>query len=101
MEDAAVVFILLGAMFLLGLAADGIGFVFLACGLSIAAGVSFILTAMVMGVCVALFPKHHQYPFAAIEHIELPNGIATKAAATFTQVSREPWGRGIVADNPS
>jgi Kef-type K+ transport system membrane component KefB len=51
---------------------EAIGFVFLACGLSIAAGVSFILTAMVMGVCVALFAKHHQYPFAAIEHIELP-----------------------------
>ncbi len=51
---------------------EAIGFVFLACGLSIIAGVSFILTAMVMGVCVALFAKHHHYPFAAIEHIELP-----------------------------
>jgi Kef-type K+ transport system membrane component KefB len=51
---------------------EAIGFVFLACGLAIAAGVSFILTAMVMGVCVALFAKHHHYPFAAIEHIELP-----------------------------
>ena len=51
---------------------EAIGFVFLACGLSIAAGVSFILTSMVMGVCVALFAKHHHYPFAAIEHIELP-----------------------------
>ena len=51
---------------------EAIGFVFLACGLSIAAGVSFILTAMVMGVCVALFAKHHRYPFSAIEHIELP-----------------------------
>ena len=51
---------------------EAIGFVFLACGLSISAGVSFVLTAMVMGACVAMFAKHHEYPFAQIEHIELP-----------------------------
>ena len=51
---------------------EAVGFVFLACGLAIAAGVSFILTAMVMGLCVAKLARHHEYPFHTIEDIELP-----------------------------
>lgn len=51
---------------------EAVGFVFLACGLAIAAGVSFILTAMVMGALVARFARHHEYPFHSIEDIELP-----------------------------
>ena len=51
---------------------EAMGFTFLACGLSIAAGVSFILTAMAMGAFVALFAPHCTHPFHAIENIELP-----------------------------
>ena len=51
---------------------EAMGFVFLACGLAIGAGVSFILTAMVMGAFVSLFARHHEYPFHTIENIELP-----------------------------
>ena len=51
---------------------EALGFVFLSCGIAIAAEVSFILTAMVMGAFVAVFAKHHERAFHSIEHIELP-----------------------------
>jgi Kef-type K+ transport system membrane component KefB len=51
---------------------EAIGFVFLACGLSLWLDVSFILTAMTMGVIVSRLAKHHARPFHVIEHIELP-----------------------------
>ena len=51
---------------------EAIGFVFLACGLSLWLDVSFILTAMTMGLLVSRLAKHHARPFHVIEHIELP-----------------------------
>lgn len=47
-------------------------FVFLACGLSIYIGASFILPAMVMGAMVARFAKHQKRPFHSIKRVELP-----------------------------
>ncbi|MFT5467030.1 MAG: Kef-type K+ transport system membrane component KefB [Verrucomicrobiales bacterium] len=51
---------------------EAIGFVLLAVGFALWIGVSFILTAMIMGAVVARFAKHHERPFHAIENVELP-----------------------------
>lgn len=51
---------------------EAVGLVFLACGLSLWCDVSFILTAMVMGLVVSVLAKHHERPFHVIENLELP-----------------------------
>lgn len=52
--------------------AEALGLVLLAAGLAEWLQVSYILTAMVMGVTVANLATHHQRPFRAIEGIEWP-----------------------------
>ena len=69
----------LPAAFLTGRIRDGqpvlmeaLGLVFLCGGLAMQFDVSFLISAMVMGACVAAFARHHEYPFHAIRHIEWP-----------------------------
>lgn len=52
--------------------AEALGFILLCAGLSIWAGVSHILAAMVMGATVANLASHHERPFHEIEGIEWP-----------------------------
>jgi Kef-type K+ transport system membrane component KefB len=51
---------------------EALGLVFLCGGLAIWLEVSFLIAAMVMGMVVANFARHHEYPFHAIENIEFP-----------------------------
>lgn len=51
---------------------EALGLVFLCGGLAIRLGVSFLIASMVLGIIVANFAKHHEYPFHAIEGIEWP-----------------------------
>ncbi|MBV1905247.1 MAG: cation:proton antiporter [Pseudomonadales bacterium] len=52
--------------------AEALGAVLLCAGLSEYAGVSFILSAMVLGIMVANLADHHERPFHAIQGIEWP-----------------------------
>ena len=52
--------------------AEALGTVFLCGGLALALDVSFLLAAMIMGMVVANFARHHERPFHAIEGIEWP-----------------------------
>ena len=52
--------------------AEALGIVFLGGGLALWLGVSFLLTAMVLGAVVVNVARHHRYPFHAIEGIEWP-----------------------------
>ncbi|MDZ7754121.1 MAG: cation:proton antiporter [Gammaproteobacteria bacterium] len=52
--------------------AEALGLVLLAAGIAEWLQVSYILTAMVMGLTVANLARHHQRPFRAIEGIEWP-----------------------------
>ncbi len=51
---------------------EAIGVVFICAGLSIWAGVSFLLAGMVTGAIVVNLAKHHKRAFHEIEHIEWP-----------------------------
>ncbi len=51
---------------------EALGLVFLAGGLAIALEVSYLITAMTMGVVIAIFARHHERPFRAIEGLEWP-----------------------------
>ncbi len=51
---------------------EALGLVFICGGLAIWLGVSFLIASIVMGVVVANFAAHHDYPFHAIENIEWP-----------------------------
>ncbi len=53
-------------------AAEALGFVFLNLGLALRFEVSFLLSAVVMGVVVANVARHHEGPFHEIEGIEWP-----------------------------
>lgn len=55
--------------------AEALGMVLLCAGFSVATGVSFILSAMVMGAVVANLARHHEFPFHEIEGIEWPSLI--------------------------
>ncbi len=52
--------------------AEALGFVFLCAGLALWLQLSFLLSAIVMGVTVANLARHHQYAFHEIEGIEWP-----------------------------
>ncbi len=52
--------------------AEALGWVLLCSGLAEWLEISFILSAMAMGVVVANFAKHHKRPFHAIEGVEWP-----------------------------
>lgn len=51
---------------------EALGIVFLAGGLALWLEVSFLITAMTMGVVIANFARHHERPFRAIEGLEWP-----------------------------
>lgn len=51
---------------------EAVGLVLLSCGLALWFEVSFILTAMVMGLVVSVLARHHERPFHVIAHLELP-----------------------------
>ncbi len=51
---------------------EALGLVFICGGLAVWFDVSFLIAAMVLGVVVANFAKHHEYPFHSIEHVEWP-----------------------------
>ena len=51
---------------------EGLGLVFLIAGLSIWAGVSFLLAGMTAGAVVANAARHHDRAFHEIEHIQWP-----------------------------
>lgn len=51
---------------------EALGIIFLAGGLAMLLGVSYLLTAMVLGVMVAVVARHHRHAFHEIEHIEWP-----------------------------
>jgi Kef-type K+ transport system membrane component KefB len=51
---------------------EALGIVFVCGGLAIWFEVSFLIAAMVLGVTVANFARHHEYPFHAIEGVEWP-----------------------------
>ena len=51
---------------------EALGIVFLCGGITQFLHVSFLLTSMVMGIIVVNLAQHHNRPFHAIEHIELP-----------------------------
>lgn len=51
---------------------EALGLVFVCGGLALWLDVSFLIASMVMGIIVANFAKHHEYPFHAIEGIEWP-----------------------------
>lgn len=52
--------------------AEALGVVFLCGGLALALGASFLLAAMIAGVLVANFARHHNRAFHEIENIEWP-----------------------------
>lgn len=52
--------------------AEALGLVLLSSGLAVMLQVSYILTAMTMGMLVANMAKHHERPFNAIEGFEWP-----------------------------
>jgi len=52
--------------------AEALGVVFLCGGLALALGASFLLAAMIAGIVVANFARHHNRAFHEIEHIEWP-----------------------------
>ena len=52
--------------------AEALGMIFLCGGLALWLKVSFLLSAMVMGIVVANLARHHRRPFHAIEGIEWP-----------------------------
>ena len=51
---------------------EALGIVFLCGGIAQFLHVSFLLAAMVLGIVVVNLAQHHNRPFHAIEHIELP-----------------------------
>lgn len=51
---------------------EALGMIFLCGGIALWLGVSFLLSAMVMGAVVANLAHHHERPFHAIEDIEWP-----------------------------
>ncbi|RKT27806.1 transporter (CPA2 family) [Roseovarius halotolerans] len=51
---------------------EGLGIVFLTAGLSIWAGVSFLLAGMTAGAVIANFARHHGRAFHEIEHVQWP-----------------------------
>ncbi len=51
---------------------EALGIIFLAGGLAMLLGVSFLLTAMVLGLVVSVVAKHHRRAFHEIEHVEWP-----------------------------
>lgn len=52
--------------------AEAIGVVFLAAGLSMAMGLSFLVTGMTAGAIIVNFARHHEKAFHEIEHVEWP-----------------------------
>ena len=51
---------------------EALGIIFLAGGLAMAIGVSYLLTSMVLGMVVAMVARHHRRAFHEIEHVEWP-----------------------------
>jgi Kef-type K+ transport system membrane component KefB len=51
---------------------EALGLVFLCGGLALWLEVSFLIATMVMGMMIANFAKHHEYPFNEIEGMEWP-----------------------------
>lgn len=51
---------------------EALGLVFLCGGFALWFEVSYLISAMVMGTAIANFAEHHEYPFHAIEDIEVP-----------------------------
>lgn len=51
---------------------EALGIIFLAGGLAMAIGVSYLLTSMVLGMVVAMVARHHRRAFHEIAHVEWP-----------------------------
>lgn len=51
---------------------EALGLVFICGGLAIHFDVSYLISAMMMGIFICNFALHHEYPFHAIEDIESP-----------------------------
>lgn len=51
---------------------EALGMIFLAGGIAMLIGVSYLLTSMVLGVVVSTVGRHHRYAFHEIEHVEWP-----------------------------
>ena len=51
---------------------EALGIIFLAGGLAMLIGVSYLLTSMVLGMVVSTVGRHHRYAFHEIEHVEWP-----------------------------
>jgi len=51
---------------------EALGCVLLCGGLAQALHVSFLISSIVMGICIANLARHHDYPFHEIENIEWP-----------------------------
>ena len=51
---------------------EGLGFVLLCCGLASALGLSYLLSAVVMGTVVANLARHHETSFRELEAVEAP-----------------------------
>lgn len=71
---------------------EALGIVFLCGGIAQFLHVSFLLAAMVLGMVVVNLAKHHNRPFHAIEHIELPFMVLflvlAGASLTFDSMSK-------------
>ena len=52
--------------------AEALGLVFMCGGLAHWLDVSFLISAMIMGMTIANLARHHNYPFHAIEDVEWP-----------------------------
>jgi Kef-type K+ transport system membrane component KefB len=51
---------------------EALGIIFIAGGVAMAIGVSYLLTSMVLGMVVAMVAGHHRRAFHEIEHVEWP-----------------------------
>lgn len=76
--------------------AEALGAVLLCAGVSLWLGVSFLLSAMVMGVVVVTLARHHRRPFHAIEGIEWPFMVLFFVLAGATLRPAALQGAGLV-----
>jgi len=49
---------------------EALSIVFICGGLALWLDVSYLIASMIMGMIIANFAKHHDYPFHAIEGVE-------------------------------
>ena len=75
---------------------EALGIVTLCGGIAILLGLSFILTALVLGATVALRAEHHERPFHAIQQIEWPFLVLFFFLAGASLEPRALWQAGLV-----